>query len=53
MQESNVVFFADFTARRRRFDRRPMEAREKPYAGGGIDELWAGEPPSAVVIRLR
>jgi hypothetical protein len=53
MQENNVVFFADFTARRRRFDRRPAESRDKPYTGGGIDELWFGEPRSAVVVRLR
>jgi hypothetical protein len=53
MQESNVILFADFAARRRRFDRRPIELREKPYAGGGIDELWFGERPSAIIIPLR
>jgi hypothetical protein len=53
MQESNVILFADFAARRRRFDRRLLEVREKPYAGGGIDELWFGERPSAIIIPLR
>jgi hypothetical protein len=52
MQESNVIPFAPFAARRQRVDRRPPEPRDKPYAGGGIDELWVGECESAVVIRL-
>jgi hypothetical protein len=52
MQDSNVIPFAPFAARRRRVDRRPVEPRDKPYSGGGIDELWIGERESAVIIRL-
>jgi hypothetical protein len=53
MPESNVIRFADFASRRRRFDRGRLEVRDKPYAGGGIDELWVGERDSAVIIPLR
>lgn len=53
MQESNVIRFSDFAARRRRFDRGPLDARDRPCTGGGIDELWFGERRSAVVIPLR
>ena len=52
MTEGNVIPFAPFSARRQRSDQRFVEPRDKPYAGGGIDELWFGERPSAVVIRL-
>jgi hypothetical protein len=55
MPESNVIPFAPFAARRRRADRRPAESRDKPYAGGGIDELWVGDGAgySAVIVPLR
>jgi hypothetical protein len=32
-----------------------VEPRDKPYAGGGIDELWVGDgtSDSAIVVSLR
>jgi hypothetical protein len=52
MTEDNVIPFALFSTRRRRNDRRFVEPSDKPYAGGGIDELWFDERPSAVIVWL-
>jgi len=52
MTEGNVIPFAPFAARRRWTERKFVDTRDKPYAGGGIDELWFGERPSAVIVRL-
>jgi hypothetical protein len=49
MSEGNVIPFAPFASRRKP---KPAVPRDKPYAGGGIDELWFGDRPSAVIVRL-